>query len=289
MYGSSGWVNRALFIFAIGALGVPLMIAGFVAILLAIDWISSVTWMSWAAIVALVLLLVLFTGGIIAGLISLVRWGARRSKRIEMTRWMAERQSGADASQIRWRNRGIRWASWLPSAIVLFVLSFLPETWGILSHVANPRGATVGLCHVSVPITWILLECREGPGRDEAYTVGLAGRGIAFDSLRYLRNDAPLSEWNIWITESQRSQQSANHEWALRRGEITGRHDFSIGEESVTCVEYWPAYLQRPKQTASSGSVFVDCIGSRRLSASLVGERVHLASFYRMLEGIHMK
>jgi hypothetical protein len=159
----------------------------------------------------------------------------------------------------------------------------------MVSHLMNRRAGAVGAYHVAVPITWVVLQHDKRPADDETYTIGLAGRGIALELARYLHNDLPLSFWNIRITESSRSQGLTHGRWAPKDSEILARRAFTIGQESVMCLEYWPSYLERPEHVETAPTVFIECSGTRRLSASLVGKRIHVPAFYRMLEGIHMQ
>ena len=286
LYGSARWGIRALTILVVSIAPVTFMIG----LAYGIYILSSVTWEAPKVTIALFVLFLLIVGlGIGKGLFFFFRRVSRRTAEIEARRWLAERQAGADRATIGWRNRGIRWALCVPSVIVLLVFSFLPETWGIVSHLMNPRAGAVGAYHVAVPITWVVLQHDKRPEGDETYTIGLAGRGIALELGRYLHNDLPLSLWNIRITESSRSQEYTYRRWAPKDSEILARRAFTIGDERVTCQEYWPSYLARPEHVETAPSVFIECSGTRRLSASLVGERIHASAFYRMVEGIRVQ
>jgi hypothetical protein len=223
--------------------------------------------------------------GIGIGLFFYFRNVVRRTFRIESRRWLAERQSGTDPSAIRWRNRCIRCALCIPSAVVLLVFLFLPEAWGMLSHVRNPRAGVLGGYRIPIPNTWIVLYHGEAAEQGEDYVRGLAGRGMGIDLQSYLAGDLPLSTWTIGIARPSRSHDSTYTRWTPNDSEIIGHRVFTIGDENVTCLEYWPAYLERPAHVEDSKRAFVECSGSQRLAASFVGKRTHMSAFYRMLEG----
>jgi len=66
------------------------------------------------------------------------RKARERSVELESSRWLAERQAGSVPHERRLRERAIRLALWIPSAMVLTVFLFLPEVWGLLTHLQQP-------------------------------------------------------------------------------------------------------------------------------------------------------
>jgi len=283
LYGSYRWGIRAVTIVVVSAATFVLMMA----IAYGIYKISNVTWVFPFTIAALVIvILLLLACGIGAVLFLFFRSVARRTARIESRRWLAARQTGLAPEVIRWRNRGLRWALCIPSALVLLVLLFLPEAWGIVSHFGHPWARVLGGYRIPIPTTWIVLDQGEVDWEGYVSARGLAGRGMGFDFAPYVADDLPLSTWTVRIAPTSRSPESARSPWTPQDSEVVGRRVFTIGNENVTCLEYWPSYLERPVRIESSERAFVSCSGSQRLSASLFGERIHLATFYRMLEGV---
>ena len=282
MFGSYRLGNRALTILVV-SIAIFIFMA---AVSYGAYIVSSYTAPSLITLGLFLFFLSLVACGIAVGLFFFFRNVTRRTAQLEEGRWLAERQFGIDPEAIRWRNRGIRWALCVPSVIVLLLFSFLPETWGIVSHLMNPRVGAVGAYHFAVPVTWVVLQHEERLEHDENYAVGLAGRGVALELQRYLDNDLPLSLWNITISGSQKP---AYRRWAPKDSEILTRRAFTIGDERVTCLEYWPSYIARPENVETAPTVFIECSGTRRLSASLVGDRIHASAFYRMVEGIRVQ
>jgi hypothetical protein len=286
MYGRDGWRNRALTTLAVGAFGVPALVAFLVAILVSIEWVSSIARESSVAIVVFILLAVLIGGSVTVGLFFVVRRTANRSVQFETKRWLADRQSGADPIQGRWRNRGIRWSSCVPSVMVLLLFLFLPEVWGILSHFSQPQSDHLSGYRVPIPATWIVLYHTDQPANGESRVSGLVGRGIGMGVTPYLHSGLLLSAWEIKIEQQSQSDESAPGPWAPRDDEAIDRHAFTIGDVSVTCYDYWPSYMGRPKRVDALSNAYVQCSGESRFYASLVGNRNDVPGFYRMLDGI---
>jgi len=286
MYGRDGWRNRALTILAVGAFGVPALVAFLVAILVSIEWVSSIAWESSVAIVVFILLAVLVGGSATVGLFFVVRRTANRSVQFEAKRWLADRQSGADPNQSRWQNRGIRWSACVPSVMVLLLFLFLPEVWGILSHLSQPQSGRLSGYRIPIPATLIVLYHTDQPANGESRVSGLVGRGIGMGFTPYLHTGLPFSAWEIKIKQQSQSDETAARPWVPRDDEVIDRRDFTIGDESVTCYDYWPSYEGRPERVESLSNAYVQCSGANRFYASLVGNRHSVPAFYRMLGGI---
>lgn len=273
MYGPYRWVRRAATILLVGSLGVPIILTLIFLPVGILIWAFSVSKLIFAVLLPVVV------GSVGLSLHFVIRKGAKWSVQLESRRWLAERQSGSDASERKWRSRGIGLASWIPLLIVLLVFLFLPETWGILSHVNQAQFANLPGYRVPIPATWIVLFHGNQPEGGGSWVNGIAGRGIAFGVRPYLKMRVPLSSWDI-RTQPLRDTEVPKDDDAI------ARRVFTIGSESITCLDYWPSYLVRPVNVETSPIAYVECGGAGRLRAGFFGERDQLATFYRMLEGI---
>ncbi len=273
MHGRDGWGRRTLTIFALG-FAAPVLVVLILFPIFLLAWVFSIS------VVLFAVLLPLVVGLIAAALILVIRKTGGWSIHREATRWLAERQWGTDPSERRWRKRGIRWSTWVPCTMVLLVFLFLPEIWGMLSHLSQPRAGSLLGYRVPIPVTWIVLDHGDHPADGGSGVRGLAGRGIGLGVKPYVHADLPLSAWDI------RTEPEPGRHWVPKEDDVIGRRVFAVGSESVTCVEYWPPYKTRPEHIEDSSFAYIQCLGSSRLSASIVGDRTHVPAFYRMLEGI---
>jgi hypothetical protein len=270
-YGRHHWGRRALAILALGALSPPVLLLALAAVVYPL---------SGAYLISPLLLIVVLPGVTAAtffGLRLLVRFGGNRSIRLEAARWLAERQSGSSSRERRWRERGIRWASWIPSLTVLAVLLFLPETWGLASHLVHPRAVIVHGYKIPVPLTWVTLYAFDH-GSSGTSIGGIAGRALGFGVTPYLHANFPLSRWSVrtqpwWESDSEIRRRKQRQQIAQRVLPLSG--------EYLRCVEYRPPDIGSVDASALS---FIECTGP--IYADFVGEKVHVAPFYRMLEGM---
>ncbi len=218
------------------------------------------------------------------------RKAGKRSVELESSRWLAERKAGIGAVERKWRERAIRWSLWIPSLTVLAVFSFLPETWGFMSHLQQPSAVRllgyetrVPGYEIRVPLSWTISFQGSNSMTGASWVFGWAARGPGFGIRRYLHpGDLPFSSWSVEIAESDK--QSAEFGRSSGNGGAS-RHDFQIGKGRLTCFE---SQTPRARWLHSSAEplAFVECSGPDRLRASFMGEKTHLATFYAMLESI---
>src|SRR5437899_226188 len=93
-------------------------------------------------------------------------------------------------------NRGIRVVLWIPVRPVLPVFLFLPEIWGIYSHLSQPRSGNLAGYRVPIPSSWIVLDRDHQKANGKSWVTGMTGRGIGFGPKPYLQEDW-LSSWEI--------------------------------------------------------------------------------------------
>jgi hypothetical protein len=286
VYGPHGWARRALNNLVVGALGVPILFLILIAVLSLLDWVSSVTWTSTSPIVFFAAVALLAGAGVITAVVLVIKKGVRYSLRLEAARWLDERHAGSNRVQSRWRRRAIHHAPWVPATTVLLLFLFLPEVWGLLSHLSHPRSGKLSGYRVSIPATWIILSHNDQRRTGKSLLEGLAGRGIGFGPTPYLRADVPLFSWVIGTVRYDWPAEVNDSSRRLADDFISTRRDFKIGSESVTCYEYWPSLLAQPDRIDDSTIAFVKCSGASRLYASLIGKRMHIPIFYQMLSSI---
>jgi len=277
MYGPQGWSRRAINIILAGSFGLALFLAVFFSLIAAIVWAASVSW------VLFVVLFVILVPGFVFGASRVVSRISKRSVELETARWLQDKQRNLTATDRKCRNRGIRTALWIPSVTVLLVGIFLVQIWGVFSHVVQPRVGTSSRFRVPVPLTWVVLESNRQLADGYVWANGMAGQGSPLLNIFYPRGGLRVSEWNFRIQVSNESSPLETASGFPPREEVMGRHRFIVGSEKIECIEYLPLYL-RPPYVQNSTMVFVECGGSPRFAAGFQGEKVHLPTFYRMLE-----
>ncbi len=286
MYGPHEWVRRTITILVVGSFGVP------IAVLIGIVGIGfPFVVLFWAADTSKVLfafLLPVILGGVLFSFRSAVRQSGKWTVRAETARWLAERESGGGIRERRWRNRGIGVASMIPSAMVLAIFLFLPEMWGVLSHLSQPRAGDLTGYHVPIPATWIVLQHDSQPQDGWSRVMGFAGRGIGRGVAPYRRWALPFSSWDI-ETDSYTQSEGSSFRWRMPSDdEVTDRRSFMVGVDRITCLDYWPSYLstgpyQRTQQFEDLSVAYIQCSDGRRLHAGFFGIRGQVTAFYEML------
>jgi hypothetical protein len=266
LHGPIGRVQRVFRTLAWGVLSVSAIVGFLVALALTSYWVSSITSVSTVAVLTFVLLLLLLVCSVLWGTFVLVR-KARRSIQVDADNWLASRSAQVDFSERRWKVRGVLVASWIPLLMVLCVFLFLPEIWGVLSHVATPRAGRLPGYQVPIPETWIVLSHNSQPNEGGAWVAGLAGRGMGRGMSSYLYRDFPLSEWSVGILPHTRSE-SETAPRIPNDARVLEKRTLKIGNETITCVDFSNPYPGWEIERHST--VFVKCSGSSPvLQASL--------------------
>ena len=284
MYGSYRWRTRTLTILLTGILGVPI---GIIAVAIVV---APLAWALDRNLTLFYLLLPVSLGGAVLGLFVAKRKSEKWGVRAETARWLAERRSGISPSDVKWRNRGTRCAICAPCLLVLLVFLFLPELWGALSHLSQSHPGNLTGYQVRIPVTWIILRHDRQQPNGWSTVTGFAGRGIGRGVAPYLRWQPPFSSWNI-ETNSYVSSEGLAASWRMpSNDEVTSRRSFTIGADSITCLDYWPSYLragpyQRTQQFEDLSVAYIECSDGHRFHAGFLGIRGQVAEFYEMLVG----
>ena len=203
----------------------------------------------------------------------------KRVVQLESSKWLAERQAGIGARERRARERGIRWSLWIPSLVVLTMFLFLPEVWGLLTHIQRPGASQLPGYEVTIPPTWIIFSQYTNSLTGASWVGGIAGRGMGRGVQRYFHfGDLPISSWGVGIAEYDEPKQRPSN----RDEAAVARREFQIGRAKLTCLEYRSPW-SRPMRADAEPLVLIECAGSDRLRATFIGERIHTLAFYGML------
>jgi hypothetical protein len=277
IYGSYQWRRRTLTILLLGGLGVPVLIA------LLIFPVALLAWAADLNMILFYLLLPIVLGALAFAAYWCVKKNGKWGVQADAAQWLADRRAGLSQRDRAWRRQGIRFALFVPALIALSFFLFLPETWGMLSHLSKQPSSYLSGYRVTIPVTWIVLyQDEESDGR--SWVNGLAGRGIGLGG-NPLRFDS-LSSWQVSTISVGQSETSDYDRWPPKESDVLSRRAIAIGDESLECVDYWPSYDWGPARSEAATAAHVQCSGSTRLRASFDGRRDQLPEFYRMLNGI---
>lgn len=107
----------------------------------------------------------------------IIRRARKRGVQLEAARWLTERHSGISPRERKWKTRAITWSLWIPTCTALLAVFYLPESWGIVSHLFRPGAGHLGDYEIPIPITWVVLD-REVRA-EGSWVDGLAGYSFA--------------------------------------------------------------------------------------------------------------
>ena len=278
MYGSYRWRSRTLTILLAGLLSVPIGITVLVIVLVPLGSAFGTSRILFYLLLLVSLICVVF--GLFIAKQKSEKWGVKA----EGARWLAERQSGVSSREMKWRNRGIRLATCFPALLVLLIFLFLPELWGMLSHLSWPKSGSLSGYNVPIPATWIVLQHQNQAPNGWSVTSGLAGRGVWRGGSPYLRGPLPFFSWSIWTRGRDETAASMSPQWGPKDDEIIGQRVFTIGSDNISCVEHKPSYLALLYNRW--GETHIDCSDPGRFYASFAGPKPQVETFYEVLGGI---
>jgi hypothetical protein len=286
IYGRRQWGRRALILFLAGTAAVPVLI---VVVLLPLGLLA---WAFDVSIALFFVVLLLVVAGMTWGLFLAIRKTGERSVQIEASRWLAERQAGIDSGERKWRNRGIGWSLWIPSLTVLAVFLFLPQIWGVLTHLQQPQAGRLPGYQIPIPATWVVLSQQVDSATGHSWVGGLAAQGINTGLMSFFRWSLPFFSWDV---ETEPYSQFLNPNDRFRTGrwrqprddQVIARRVFTFSNASLACLEYLPDHFGRTGPNGGESPIaYIECSGLDRLHASFVGERSYVPAFYKMLAGI---
>ncbi len=280
VYGRRGLGKRVLCIYLVG-------ISGLLAFVTPVLLVGT----PYRFSIALIAMMGLTWAFLVMQVFRLVRRLLKQAPDIESGRWLEERRM-LSGDEIRRRSRAIRFASWIPVTCVLLLFLFFPEAWGVASQLAHRRDSAPGY-RISIPAHWFV-EYWEGakeishvdpaPPAGEWIAYGIVSMGPARAPRRYWNIDVPVSSWQLSTLPYVGNGEPSYSADPLKDARIQGMRTFLIGNETLTCTDYRPAFYEQ--HFGMGPRVFVYCSGSGRLRASFTGERMHLEEFYGVLQGI---
>ncbi len=232
--------------------------------------------------------------GVFVLILTVIAWGLRAvirssnqtAAQLEARRWLSEREAGISSEDRRWRTLAIRWASWIPTLTVLLVFLFLPEAWGVVSHLLKPRAGELNEFQISIPITWTITYNFADTVTGSSYATGLAGRGIALEPRRYIRADLPLSSWTVGTERYSQWSEPDSAWWTPPGDQVIATHVVGTGNARLVCMEYRPTFWKQLHIPDDPQSARITCRGQSRLYAKFAGERFDVPAFYDMLDNI---
>jgi hypothetical protein len=271
IYGPRKWGRRTLVMFLLTPLALCVFIFPFFVIAVLFDWTFIVSRILFAVAMAAVF------GAMLMGL----RWCLRRlrtwSAESEVERWLAERDKGSATYERKWRNKSVRVAVCIPATTVLLVFLFLPEAWGLLSHLSHSRSGKLPGYEIAIPATWVVLYQQGDQSDGSSRVSGLAGKGIG-TLVNPMRSDE-LSGWEVGTLPFNANDQTSHYPSISEEKNVISRRILRIDDDTVTCVEYLSAL-----DYASMTFAHVTCEGSSRLFATFDGPRTEVPTFFRMLD-----
>ncbi len=278
MYGPYGSGRRTVTILLAGSLGVPIVMTGVLIPIALLAWAYDVSQLLFDVLWPVILL------GMVTGLFVAIRRLGGRGVPAEASRWLAERRSGIDLREIKWRKLGIHFASWVPASMVLLFFLFLPEVWGMLSQLSVPQSGNLSGYHVPIPGTWIVLRHENQGANGWSIASGLGGRGKWRGWSPHLRGPLPFISWSIGTRSRDENAASISSQSRAKNNEIIDERIFTIGSANIRCIEYKPTYVSLLYNRW--GETYVDCSDADRFFANFDGPKPQVEKFYEVLGGI---
>lgn len=267
---------RALRILVLGIIGVPALVLLILSAFVLIDWLTSIT-LARGSLVFLSFLLAISAAALVAGITLLVRSMTRRTVEEEALRWQRAKELCHTKAERHRQIRYVRLVSWIPTSTVLFVFLFIPEIWGLLTYLGQPRRDLIQNYHVPIPATWIVLGHEDMQTNGTSWSTGLIGRGIALAPKAYMHPTLPFAEWTIGSKQLMASTPVPAPGYGTKARQI-----FLVGSDPLACVQLQLTLPNRRRESA----ILIECSSPSGLYANLIGDRNQAEAFYRVLGGI---
>ncbi len=202
----------------------------------------------------------------------------RRVIRREVERWLAQRsRQGPKRTHLRFVRRMLLW---VPAATAFVIFLFLPEMFGIGTHVLYPGPAKLHGYEVRLPLTWIAFGYSGSGDTASSYLYSLEVQGPLRSGLRRYWHGVPRASDMSFRTTRARERALPED----LRGETLSVRTLQFGAESVRCREYIQVFLNF---TEDKDTRAVDCRNaSSSFSASFYGDKGSVPEFYRTLQNI---
>lgn len=211
-----------------------------------------------------------------------IKRGSKHVVALESSIWLADRQARIASGDRKLGDRATSWALWIPSLVVFIVFLFLPEMWGLLTHIQRPRAGELIGYRVTIPATWTILFRNTDMTDGSAWAIGVAGTGIGRGLWAHLQPGfLPLASWNIGTR-----RYPDRHPGMVARNpnkfRVIDQRDFGIGRTNLRCLEYVYAEIAN-EHVVNLRTVHIECSATEGLYAEFDGDKFHVPFFYRTL------
>lgn len=202
-----------------------------------------------------------------------------RTIRTAAERWLTDHSKSALKERAR-KLRMKQIALWAPTVIVTVALLFLPETFGVATHLLRPGPARLSPYDVHLPLSWMAFYVSDSRWYS---TEAFQCKGPLRSGFRRYWHLAPLaSGMNFWVARNRGQFFPEN-----RDGETISVRTFQLGSETLSCREYVhvSSHFENDKDLRAC-----DCRNvSGTFEASFFGDKSSVPEFYRTLQNIRVE
>jgi hypothetical protein len=200
-----------------------------------------------------------------------------RTDRHQAAKFLADREKTQPRG---FRKATQRWLVWLPSAVLLLISLFIPETLAVCSHFLHRGSGRLLGYRVHIPMDWAVVMDEPDISPNHTWSVVAATKSIGLfraGPLKYWRRCPPLADMASY------GAPLGDSVWRTSTGaKITSTRKMLFGSSQITCVEYIPRYM---RGSADAEIVFISCATERRhFMGSFSGDRSMADEFYRILQ-----
>jgi hypothetical protein len=265
-------LKKTLKVFAFAAAYLVAYLFVLFVLLYGADFLVSNFHLQYADLVAFV-----FGNLLMIGLLIYFRHRTRdRWFRAEAERWLANRSRRGTSRGHLWRKRLRRGIVWIPSAVVLVIFLFFPETAGLVSHLFCGRSVHLNQYRLETPMSWIVAS---GGSTSSAWVI--AGKGIGRVGLRpYCRMEPPISEMVFYVTSSPPNEEILAH------AKVLSTQTMQLGGETLICWDIIENADRRLTPVDPRFAVILCSTPQNDFHTDFVGPRSESSAFYDALRSI---
>jgi hypothetical protein len=202
---------------------------------------------------------------------------ADRWIREEAEKWLVSRGRQRDEASRRRNRRLRRWLPWVPIAVVFPVFLFLPETFGVASHLLEGRSAYLAPYRLYTPITWVF------GNKTSSYLWAIASKGIGrVGPTAYWRREQPVSSM-VFYSVPYGSRDEQRRFTPPITAKVLSKSLLPFAKGTFTCWDIIPfAYTRRDLPDANFAHI-ICATPNNDFYASFCGPRADSSAFYQML------
>jgi hypothetical protein len=200
--------------------------------------------------------------------------------REEAERWLAARSAKPITPAKRRLQKLRRGMLWVPSIFALWVLLFLPESWGIASHIVEGGSVNLNGNRIAIPLTWVITS--NGNISGQSFAQVLVGRGIGrVGFIPYLRREELIAHLSLHgLSYDQRDH---GYSPVPRNANILSSRTVAFGTESLFCSDI--AYGKGPRLDSDQAEIYCATPASG-IVVYFYGSRTLSNEFYGLLERV---